>query len=164
MERGGGYNNFIFGGGVNFSKHPPSGPMLSISQNFRLSVRLFVRLSVCVFTFEVPFKRLFAPTSQSRMSNILRDLKSLGKSKWKKLSQIKKIGLKSFKNRRAKIMFFFLLILPWIRDLWSKGASLILAYLWTFLSFCDLDDFFRFSKKSGFRVFLVHPETTFPMD
>ena len=43
-----------------------SGPMLSISRNVRLSVCL----SVCLFTFEVPFKRLFAPTSQSRMSNI----------------------------------------------------------------------------------------------
>ena len=26
-----------------------------------------------------------------------------------------------------------------------------------FLSFCVLNDFFRFSKKSGFGVFLVHP-------
>ena len=33
-------------------------------------VRLSVRLSVCVFNFEVPFKRLFAPTSRSLMSNI----------------------------------------------------------------------------------------------
>ena len=38
-------------------KHRPSGPMLSISLNVRLSVRL----SVCVFTFEVPFNGLFAP-------------------------------------------------------------------------------------------------------
>ena len=41
--------------------------MLSISQNVRVSVRVCVRL----FTFEVQFKRLFAPTSQSRMSKIL---------------------------------------------------------------------------------------------
>ena len=55
--------------------------MLSISQFVRLSVRLSGRLSgrlsVClsvrVFTFEVPFKRPCAPTSQSRMSNIFRD-------------------------------------------------------------------------------------------
>ena len=40
-----------------FSKHRPSGPMLYISRNVRLSVCL----SVCVLTFEVPFKRLFAP-------------------------------------------------------------------------------------------------------
>ena len=72
-----------------FSKHRTSGPMLSISQNFclsvRLSVHLSVRLSVC---FEVLFKRLFAPTSRSRMSNIFRDSESLGKSSKKKWSQI----------------------------------------------------------------------------
>ena len=37
-----------------------------------LSVCPSVRLSVRLFTFEVPFKRLFAPTSPSRMSNIFR--------------------------------------------------------------------------------------------
>ena len=63
-----------------FSKHRPSGPMLSISRN--------VRPSVCLFTFEVPFTGLFAPTSRSRMSNILRDSESLGKSNGKKWSQI----------------------------------------------------------------------------
>ena len=41
-----------------------------------------------MFTFEVPFKRLFAPTSQSRMSNIFRDSESLGKSNGNKWSQI----------------------------------------------------------------------------
>ena len=50
----------------------------------------------------------------------------------------------------------------WIRDLWSKGISLILAYLQRFLSFCVLNDIFRFSKKSGFLLFLVHLETTLP--
>ena len=45
----------------------------------------------------------------------------------------------------------------WIRDLWLKGVSLILSYFWTFLSFWVFGDFFRFSKKSGFWVFLVHP-------
>ena len=63
-----------------FSKHRPSGPMLSISQNVRLSVCLYVCLFVRLFTFEVPFKRLFAPTSRGRMSNIFRDSESLGKS------------------------------------------------------------------------------------
>ena len=38
----------------------------------------------------------------------------------------------------------------WIRDLWSKGMSLILAYFQMFLSFCVLDDFFPFFKKIGF--------------
>ena len=40
------------------------------------------------FTFQVPFNGLFAPTSQSRMSNIYRDSESLGKSNGKKWSQI----------------------------------------------------------------------------
>ena len=71
-----------------FSKHRPSGPMLSISRNVRPCVRLFVCLSVCLFTFEVPFKRLFAPTSRSRMSKTFRDSESLGKSNGKKWSQI----------------------------------------------------------------------------
>ena len=45
-----------------------------------------VHLSVRVFTFEVPFKRLFAPTSRSRVSNIFRDSESFGKSNGKKWS------------------------------------------------------------------------------
>ena len=48
----------------------------------------YVCLCACLFTFEVPFKRLFAPTSQSWMSNIFRDSESLGKSNGKKWSQI----------------------------------------------------------------------------
>ena len=67
-----------------FSKPRPSGPMLSISRNFRLSVCL----SVHVFIFEVPFKLFFAPTSQGWMSKIFRDVQSLGKSKAKKWSLI----------------------------------------------------------------------------
>ena len=51
-----------------FSKHRPSGPMLSISRNVHMCVCLFVCLSVCSL-FEVPFKCLFAPTCRSRMSN-----------------------------------------------------------------------------------------------
>ena len=69
---------------IAFSKHRPSGPMLSINRNVCPCVRVFVRL----FTFEVPLKRLFAPTSQSQMSNIFRDSESLGKSNGKKWSQI----------------------------------------------------------------------------
>ena len=73
---------------ITFSKHRPSGPMLSISQNVRLCVCPSVCLLVCLFTFEVPLNGLFAPTSQSRMSNIFRDLESLGKSNGKKWSNI----------------------------------------------------------------------------
>ena len=52
------------------------------------SVCLSVCLSVSVFTFDIPFKRLFAPTSRSRMSNLFRDSESLGKSNGKKWSEI----------------------------------------------------------------------------
>ena len=88
------------GWNIFFPKHRPSGPMLSISRNVHVHVRVCVRL----FTFEVPFKRPFAPTSRSRMSN--RDLKSLGKSNGKKWSQISTFlfgsGLKSPQKK-----FFF---------------------------------------------------------
>ena len=52
------------------------------------SVCLSVCPSVRLFNFEVPFQRLFAPTSWSRMSNIFRDLESFGKSNGKKWSRI----------------------------------------------------------------------------
>jgi hypothetical protein len=45
----------------------------------------------------------------------------------------------------------------WIRDLWSKGVSLILAYFWTFLSFCVWMILVRFSKKIGFGGILGPP-------
>ena len=45
----------------------------------------------------------------------------------------------------------------WIKDLWSKGILLILAYFQTFLSFCVLDDFCRFQKKNRFRGILGPP-------
>ena len=39
----------------------------------------YVCLFVCLFTFEVPFNGLFAPTSRSRMSNNLEIRNSWGK-------------------------------------------------------------------------------------
>ena len=63
--------------------------------------------------------------------------------------------LKIVKNCRAIFFIFFCWFClkkhggnhasRWIRNLWSKGVSLNLAYLLTFLSFCVLDDFFRYS-------------------
>ena len=47
-----------------------------------------VHVFVCVFTFEVPFKSLFAPTSQCQMSKFFRDLESLGENNGKKWSRI----------------------------------------------------------------------------
>ena len=117
-------------GATSFQSIGP-GPMLSISQN----VHMFV--CVCVFTFEVLFKRLFAPTSWSRMSNIFRDSESLGKSYAKKWSQIWTFLCGSCLKSPRKNKLVFLLILPYKTcwkppfpmDLWSKGISLILAYL-----------------------------------
>ena len=75
-----------------FSKHRPSGPMLSIIRFVHMcvcvSVYLCVCVSVCLFAFEVPFNGLFAPTSRSRMSKNFRDSQSLGKSNEKKWSHI----------------------------------------------------------------------------
>ena len=85
-----------------FSKHRPSGPMLSISWNVRLFVRVFVRL----FTFEVPFKRLSAPTFRSRMSNIFRDLESLGKKNGKKWSHIWTFSFENCQKLPKKKVFF----------------------------------------------------------
>ena len=77
-----------------------------------VSVCQSVRLSVCVFTFEVPFKRLFAPISRSWMSNIFRDSKSLGKSNENWLSQIwtflLKNGLKLPLQKKFFLTDFFL--------------------------------------------------------
>ena len=83
--------------------------MLSISRNIRLSVRLYVCLSVCLFTFEVVFIRLVAPTSGSRMSNIFRDLESLGKSNGKKMVADWNILVWKWSKIAAqyKKMFFF---------------------------------------------------------
>ena len=70
-------------------------------------VCLSVDLCVCVFTFEVPFNGLFAPTSQSRMSNIFRDSESLGKSNGKKWSQIWTILFANCLKLPRKKKFFF---------------------------------------------------------
>ena len=91
-----------------FQSNRPSGPMLFISQNVHLSVCLSICPSVCLFTFEVLFKRLFVPTSQSRRSNIFRDLESLGKSNGKKWSQIWTFFYgSSLKSPRKKTFVFF---------------------------------------------------------
>ena len=71
-----------------FSKQRPSEPMLSLSRNVCPSVCLSICLSVRLFTFEVLFKRLFAPTSRSRMFNNFRGSESLGKSNGKMWSLI----------------------------------------------------------------------------
>ena len=82
-------------------------------------------VSPCVrlFTFEVPFKRLFAPTSQSRMSKIS-DSESLGKNNGKKWSQIWTFFCWFYRTKHVENHAS-----RWMRDLWSKGISQMLAYL-----------------------------------
>ena len=77
-----------------------------------MSVCLSVRLSVCLFTFEVPFNGLFAPTSQRRMSNIFRDSESLGKSNGKKWSQIGTFLFENCLKSLRKKSFFLLHFFP----------------------------------------------------
>ena len=76
---------------------------------------LYVDLSICVsvclsdrlFTFEVPFKRLFAPTSQNQMSKILRDSESLGGRNEKKWFELWKLLLiKGVKTQNKKKFVF----------------------------------------------------------
>ena len=102
---------------------------------FYKSICPSVRVSV---HFRVPFKRLFALTAWSRMSNIFRDSESVGKSSGKKWSQIWNFLFGSgLKLPNKKKSFFCWVCLTkhggnhasrWIRDLWSKGVSLILPY------------------------------------
>ena len=107
-----------------FSKYLPSGPMLSISWN----IRVCVHVCACLFTFEVPFKRLFAPTSQSRMSKNFRDLESLGKSNGKKRSQIWTVLLiKGVKSPRQKNFVFGWFFLYWAGFCWYWCFSLCLT-------------------------------------
>ena len=91
-----------------FSKHWPSGPMLYISWFVHLCAWVSVSLSVCLFTFEVPFTAIFAPITQSQMSKNLRDLASLLKSNGKKWSQIWNFLL--IKGVKLPRQFFFLWI------------------------------------------------------
>ena len=135
-----------------------------------MSVCLSVCVSVCPFVCSLLRQRLnvFLPPLPEVGCPIFLEIRNpWGKSSGKKWSQIWKFLFENgLKSPRQKKFFFCLFCLTkhggnhasrWIRDLWSKGVSLILAYLLMFFSFCFLDDFFCFSKKSGFGVFLVHP-------
>ena len=114
-----------------------------------VSVCLSVWLSVCVFTFEVPIKRLFAPTSQSRTCKIFRDLDSL-KSNGKKWSQIWKLLIIKGLQLPRKRNLVFGQILPY----WA-GFFLVSVFLTPFngllapTSQTPMSKLFRFSKSLG---------------
>ena len=79
----------------NFSKNRPSGPIISISQN----VRMFVCLFVCLSHFLTPFNGLCPPTSQIPISWLFRYSESLGKNNRKKVVS----DLKNLAHKRCKI-------------------------------------------------------------
>ena len=72
----------------------------------------FKDLKKKLLIFEVMFKRIFAPTSQSRMSKMFRDSESLGKINGKKWSQmwtfLLKNGPTSPRRRKKNYGYFFL--------------------------------------------------------
>ena len=92
---------------------------------------------LCLFTFEVPFKRLFAPTSWSRMSKIFRDLASLGKSNGKKWSQIWiflfESGIKL--PRKKKIVFCWFCRTKHVENHASQYVFEFLCFRWFFSVF-----------------------------
>ena len=102
------------------------------------------------FTFEVPFNGLFAPTSQSWMSNIFLDWKCLGKSNEKKWSNIWTFlfgsGLKS--PRKKKFFFCWFCLGPpsyGVRATVRIGREMLclpyagfFIYIWLLWQFPDL--------------------------
>ena len=91
---------------LHFQSISPLGQCF-LSRNVRLCVCPSVRLFVCVFTFEIPFERLFAPTSWSWMSNIFIDSESFEKSNGKKWSQIWTFLFENCLKSPLKKSFFF---------------------------------------------------------
>ena len=115
----------------------------------------------CLSPFHaLDFEAYFAPTSQSRRSKKFRDSEPLGKSAGKKWSQSWTFLLGSGLKWPCKKKFFFYWFCLtkhggnhaswWIRDLWSKGISVILAYLYTFWVFPFWIIFFCFYLFFGF--------------
>ena len=118
-----------------FSRHRPSGPMLSISD---LSVYLSVCLSVCSLlryrlnVFLPPLPEVGCPVFLEIRNPWGKVMERSGPTfehffwKWSKIAAQKKVFFfcwfwftKHGGNHASR----------WIRDLWSKGVSLILAYL-----------------------------------
>ena len=82
-----------------FSKHWPSGPMLSISQHVYSGVCLFVRL----FTFEVPLERFSPPLSEVGYPNFLENWNHLGK-----VMERSDLTYENFTNKGSCRAIFFL--------------------------------------------------------
>ena len=91
---------------------------------------MFIRVSVClfvrVFTFEVPFKRFFATTSQCRMSKKNWDSESLRKNNGKKWCHIWKLLVIKGINRRAKKVCYGANF-AWIRKLYNMDQEVMFS-------------------------------------
>ena len=102
-----------------------------------------VRLFVPVFTYEVPFQRLFAPPSQSRMSKNFRGSKSFGKSIGKKRSQIWKLllikGVKSQREKKSLFNGLFSLTSqnPMSKNFWNSWENVMERSGLRFKNFCS---------------------------
>ena len=94
-----------------FSKHRPSGPMLSISLNVRLSVRLCVRLCVRLSVCSLLRYRLtvfLSPLPEVGCPIFLEIWNPWGKVMARSGLRIEHFCLKIVENRRAKKSFFSL--------------------------------------------------------
>ena len=128
-----------------FSKHQPSGTMLSISQ----FVLICVCRSVCLFTFEVTFNCIFPPHFPKLDVHIFRDFESFGKSNGQKWSQILKLLQINGLNRGAKKIVF------WANFALLSSFCLVSVFLTLFTGlFCPtsrgpMSTLFRFSESLG---------------
>ena len=112
-----------------------------------MSVCLSVCLSVRLFTFEVPFKRLFAPTSQSQMSNVLRDSESLGNKMERSGLRFEHFSLEVVKNRKKKKKYFladFAYKTRWKPCFPMDKRPLVKGRIPNFSIFLDVFEFLRF--------------------
>ena len=89
-----------------FSKHRPSGPMLSISWNVRLSVRLCVRPFVCSL-LRYRLNVFLPPLPEVECPIFLEIQNPWGKVMERSGLRYERFCLKIVKNRNAKKQFFF---------------------------------------------------------
>ena len=125
----------VFSQKKQFSSTRPTGPIWSSSRNVRVSVFLFVW---CPFSCGIFWSLFFPHFPKSDFQKILR-FGILWEKCWKEVvSELNiLIGMWSKIGAQKKIVFCWFCLTKhrgnhasqWIRDLWSKGISLILAYL-----------------------------------
>ena len=137
------YTNIFWLFSPPFSKHRPPGPMLSMSRNVCLSVRLSLCLSVCSL-LKYRLNVFLAPSSWIQISKHLRDSESLGKSKGRKWFQIWTFFLKNSqklpRKKKKKVFVFDKFCLasrifnrPGVAGAVLQSASLVINWVSLFL-------------------------------